>query len=508
MSPPDAELERETTRRWYWSALAVVLGLLFYSNSIFNDFTYDDNAIVRANPRIHSLTNFREIWLTDWWFEKTEDQPYVDPARDRLYRPLTLYSFAVNYAMHESSPMGYHVGNVILHALVCWLVWCFGRRLLDDDLIAGVAAILFAVHPVHSEAIAGIVGRGEILAAGFILAGLIVLMPRDGPPSILRVNSAGLLFLAALLSKETAVCYPAVALLVMHAAYRLKRLPLRWWIVRAGCLLAPLVVYFPLRFYALEARFIRDELSAVLFNPLSDVGLLGRLHGPLTILGHYARLLLVPQKFSCDYGLAIIDPRSGPGLLTLVGLVAVLVLLGALLGYRRVNPTWRRLGLFSALFLASYILISNTVLLIGVSLAERLMYWPSVPILLAVAAAVVAWWRSACGPGGKLHKRAAMIRALGILLLLALGLRGLLRNMDWKNDETLFAVDLKTYPRGAHMNNCLAGIYIWRANRTSDEALRTQLVDDAEQMLQTALSVYSRYADALARLGTSAYHAW
>ncbi len=501
MSPPDAEPERMTTRRWWWPAAAVALGLLFYSNSIFNDFTYDDNAIVRLNPRIHSLTNFREIWLTDWWFEKTADQPYVDPARDRLYRPLTLFSFALNYAIHESSPMGYHVGNVVLHGLACWLVWCFARRLLDDDLIAGVAAILFAVHPVHSEAIAGIVGRGEILAAGFMLAGLVVLLPREKPPSIRRVISAGLLFLAALLSKETAVCYPAVALLVMHAAYRLKKLPLRWWMTRTGCLLAPLAVYFPLRFYALEAHFIRDQAAFAIFNPLADVDWLGRLHGPFTILGHYARLLLVPQKLSCDYGFAIIDPRSGPELLTLVGLAAVVVLLAALLGYRRENRTWRNLGLFGALFLASYALISNTVLLIGVSLAERLMYWPSVPILLAVAVAAVTWWRKACGPDGKLHKRAAMLRALGIMLLLALGLRGLIRNMDWKNDEALFTADLKTYPRGVHLNNGLANIYIWLANRTPDETQRNRLVDEAQRMLQTALSIYSRDAEARSKLG-------
>ena len=480
---------------------AVALGLLFYSNSLLNDFTYDDNAIVRENPRIRSLTNFREIWLTDWWFEKTADRPYVDPGRDRLYRPLTLFSFALNYALHESSPLGYHVANVLLHALVCWLVWCFARRLIDDDLIAGLAAVLFAVHPVHSEAVAGIVGRGEILAAGFMLAGLIVLLPRGGIASVARVISASVLFLAALLSKETAVCYPAVALLVMHFAYCSRRLPLRWWLTRIGCLLAPLAVYFPLRFCALEAHFIRDQASFAIFNPLADVGWLGRLHGPFTILGHYARLLLMPQKLSCDYGLAIVDPRSGPVLMTLFGLVAAVVLLAALLGYRRENSIWRRLGLLSALFLASYALISNTVLLIGVTLAERLMYWPSVPILLSVAVAVVAWWRKACGPEGKLHKRAAMIRTLGILLLLALGLRGLIRNMDWKNDEALFAADVNTYPRGVHLNNGLANIYIWKANRTVDETIRNRLIDKAERMLQTALSVYSRDAEARSKLG-------
>jgi len=522
-----------TFRRLGWPAVAVLLGLLCFANSLSNDFTYDDNSIVRANPRIQSLANFREIWLTDWWRERGEDEPLADPARDRLYRPLTLFSFALNYALHQARPLGYHVANVLLHAAVCLLVWSFARRLFEDEAIAGVAAVLFAVHPVHSEAVAGIVGRGEILAAGFMLLGLLTLLPRGQPAGVRRTLLAGPLFFAALLSKETAVCFPAVALVVLYWVNRERRLPLRWWLARVALLLVPLVAYLPLRYVALEERFVRDKLVSLLFVPLHDAGVAARLHGPVTILGHYARLLLLPSRLSCDYGVAVFDPRRGPELLTLVGVLAAAGLLAALIGYWQRSATWRQLAMLAAMFLASYALISNTLLLIGVSLAERLMYWPSVPALLAVAVGVVWFWQRYCRPGGTLHQRANLLRLFGVLLVVALGLRSVVRNTDWKNDETLFRADLKTYPKNAHLNSALARIVIRHArqvtpaidttlaaadeagragNADAQESLLSQaerfrqqqdrMLAQAEDMLSRALAVESRFPDALKQLGT------
>lgn len=501
MSPPDAEPRRALLGwlRGPWPA--VLLGLLCFANTLGNGFTYDDNAIVRTNPRIRSLTNLREIWLTDWWYERVEDEPILDPARDRLYRPLTLFSFALNYAVHGLRPLGYHAANVLLHAAVCLLVWCFARRLANDDAVAAVAACLFAVHPIHSEAVAGIVGRGEILAAGFLLLGLLVLLRRGQPAGGRRAALAAPLFFAALLAKETAVCFPAVALVTLHAANCDRRPPLRWWLTHLAWLLVPLAVYFPLRYVALEEHFVRDKLISILFVPLHDADLAGRLHGPLTILGHYARLLLVPNRLSCDYGLGVFDPRQGPELMTLLGVASAAVLIVALLGYRRSAPTWRRLALLSAMFLASYALISNTVLLIGVSLAERLMYWPSVPVLLAIAVAVVTLWRKYCGPGGALQRRATLLCVFGVLLLLALGVRSVVRNSDWKSDERLFRADLQIYPDNAHLNNSLAQIVIWRANRTAEPQARAELIAEAQFLLERALRVESRYPDALKQLG-------
>src|SRR5262245_17235890 len=162
--------------------LPALLGALCYLNTLGNGFAYDDNSIVRLNPLIHSLGDWRSIWLRDWWYSQGEQGGgLTDPSRDRLYRPLTTFSFALNYAVHGLHPAGFHAVNVALHAGVCALVWLLGRRLFDDLNVASIAAVIFAVHPIHAEPVAGLVGRAEILATLFMLLGLVALLPRSGP---------------------------------------------------------------------------------------------------------------------------------------------------------------------------------------------------------------------------------------------------------------------------------------------------------------------------------------
>lgn len=481
-----------------WSA--ALLAALCLLNSIGGDFAYDDHPIVRDNPRIRSLTSLRDIWLRDWWYMPPGEES-ADPMRDRLYRPLTVFSFALNYALHGLWPAGFHAVNVLIHAACCWLVWRLARRLLADAAVTAVAALLFAVHPIHCEAVANIVGRAELLAALFMLLGLLTILPTGGPPRAARLAGAAALFLAAVLAKETAVCYLPVALLALHAVYERPRPALRWWLACAGVLALPLAVYLPLRYVALERHLIRATDLGPVFNPLFVADLGGRLVAPLTILGHYTRLYLAPGRLSSDYGLGVISPHAHFELETALGLAAGAALLTALWGYTRPAGIWRRLAVLSALSLASYALISNTVLLIGVSLAERLMYWPSVPILMLIAATTVELWRRVCGPGGPLERRAGLLKACGVALLAALALRSVMRNTVWESDRTLFATDVRTFPRSVHLNSAAAANLIWEASRQADPHLQRSMLERAEAMLRTALEVHPNNHELLRSLG-------
>jgi len=159
------------------------------------------------------------------------------------------------------------------------------------------------------------------------------------------------------------------------------------------------------------------------------------------------------------------------------------------------------MAVLSALTLASYALISNTVLLIGVSLAERLMYWPSVPVLMLIATGVVELWRRACGPGGPLEPRAGLLKAGGVALLAALALRSVMRNTVWENDRTLFITDVRNFPRSVHLNGSAAANLIWEASRQSDPHLQRSMLERAESMLRTALEVHPNNHALLRSLG-------
>ncbi|MBP9025888.1 MAG: tetratricopeptide repeat protein [Phycisphaerae bacterium] len=536
MSLPVTEPQVSPSCATFWvrngAWLAAALGALCYVNTLGGGFVYDDLAVVYDNPRIRSLTD-PDIWRRDWWQPASPDQEVLRRHRDRLYRPLTLWTMAANYAVGDLRPFGYHLANVALHVAACVLVWRLGQRLFGDPAVATVGALLFAVHPVHAEAVAGIVGRAEILAALFMLLGLLALVPAIRAPSAIRARSAirapsairarsasegnslapGLTwkrvllaataFLAALFSKETAICYLPVALLVMHATRQRwpAARPRAWWALVTGVLAVPLLIYLAARWYALDGHLMREFAPGPLENPLAWVGLPQRWLHAFTVVGHYVRLMLVPGRLSCDYGLAVVDAERGPELLTFVGILAAAVTIWALCGYFRTSTLRRQLALLSAIFVASYALLSNTVILIGVAVGERLMYWPSIAVLLALALVLVHLWRRCSGWQAISPGIRRMLPYLGAALFVALGARTVVRNADWSSNLELFARDAASFPESAKLHIAVAREILQELERTPERRPQEPDLQIVRAHLRKALAIYPRSATSLELLG-------
>lgn len=493
-----------------WPAAA--LGVLCFLTSLGNQFTYDDVEIVERNPRVQDVLNFREIWLADWWFRVDTEDMRANPHRDRLYRPLTLHSFAANYAVHGLDPAGFHAVNVALHGVCCGLVWWWALLLARNRAVATLCALWFAAHPMHAEAVANIVGRAEVLAAIFLLCGQIVLLRGPGPPGAGRTLAAGGLFLLALLSKETAICYPPLALLAIamrwtgwvfpaaRDANPHRPLTRTWWLLHAALLLAPLLVYFPLRYVALDQHLIRSGPLSLVFNPLLAASTLGRIVGPFTVLGHYAWMLLAPTHLAADYGLGVVPRFGDVNAVTLLGFAAAGAWLWVVAGALRRDSSARAHAAVAGMLLASYALMSNTVLLIGVSVAERLAYWPSAPALLLLAMVLNRAWTAAT-VRGTLQRAAPVLRVAGGALLVALALRTSLRSLDWYDNHTLFAADVQTFPNNVQLNSSHGRHLANRAAQNRDGPAALAQLAEAERFLQRALSVDASNSEALATMG-------
>jgi len=307
--------------------LVVFAAVIAYIPALQAGFVWDDDANVTKNMTLRSLADLREIWL--------------NPFANQQYYPLTHTSFWINYQLWGLRPLGYHLVNVLLHALTAVLLWLALRRLSVPG--AWLAAAVFALHPVHVESVAWVTERKNVLSGVFYMSALLAHLryARIGgqllePRRRLFYALALVLFACALLSKTVTSTLPAVLLLLLWW----KRDRIAWKDVW------PLVPFFVLGlgFGQYTAWLEKHHVGAV--GEEWNLTLPGKLIVAGRALWFYPAKILWPAKLTFIYPRWEVDPAN---VLQYLYLLAALAVVGGLLIFRR------RLGkapLVAALFYA------------------------------------------------------------------------------------------------------------------------------------------------------------
>jgi tetratricopeptide (TPR) repeat protein len=437
--------------------LVAVLAGLVYANSLDGALLYDDsNAIVRnAAVREGGVV---EIFTTPSWWRA---------GHGRGWRPVTTATFALNHVLHGLAPWGYHLVNALLHVAVSVLVLVTFATVTGAPLTALVAALLFATHPVHTEAVASVVGRAELLAAAaFFLAWLCFL--RGDRARRWRYDGAGVaVFFTGLLAKENVATLLPVLVLVdvlLPAPGASATVTLRRHAGRYAALVAAVVVYVLLRGFVIGAD---PPGIQHLDNPLIALPLGARLLTAVKVVGLYGWRLVVPLQLAADYSFdqitAVTSPLDGRFLAGLAVLVAVPVL-----GWwTRVRAPHVALGLgFLAL---TFALVANLAFPIGTIMAERLLYLPSAGFCLLAAATLVAL--AGVDPAATTTRRVRPLLWVPVLVVVAAyGVRTWVRNPVWHDPEIFFTTMVAEAPRSARSHRELAGMLVDRGRY--DLALR------------------------------------
>ena len=436
--------------------LPVVIALALFANTLSGDFVFDDTAIIRDNPTIRSMADpFRFFHLSYW--EHTG-------RNSGLYRPVTMLSYALNYAAGGLRPAGYHAVNMLLHALNSFLVTVLVLHLSRSAAAGCIAGVFFAVHPIHAEAVANVVGRAELLAACFVLLALLLYVAAVG--SVGGKRGRRLVWLSSvsygisLLCKENAITFLALPV-IYDTVFRSKgsSIPgvLRSRMKLYAGFVGVSVLYLVLRGAAVGSIFLRDIPSVD--NPLVDASVVQRLLTPFAVAGRYATLMFWPVNLSADYGLnafpvvgSVVDGRFVVGFL-----FGCLVIAGLVYSFPRSKPV-----VFLLLFgLCTYSVASNTVVLIGTIVAERLFYLVSVGFCgLGALAVVYASDRFASSPS---RTRILMV-VITVVLTVPLAALTHMRNADWGSALSLFTTDVKRFPESAKLN-FNAGLVLLKAEK-------------------------------------------
>ena len=425
-----------------------VAAAVVYANTLANGFVYDDGYYVLSNPRVTTASLTRLF------------QPM---SSNNMFRPVTFASWALDWAIQGARPFGYHLVNVLLHAVVALLLYCLLRKLLEKDprvtSVAFAAALLFAVHAIHTEAVAWISGRSELLAAGFLLAAWLLHLQDHPVPSLVCL-------VLAMLSKESAVVFLPLVVVGDYALGKFKSLARYAWISGVT------VLYVALLWKIQGSHFEKAAYSA-LDNPLANLPLNLRILNALRVAWKYVGLQVYPATLSSDYSYNAIRLYADwkhvlPASLATAAIVALWVW-----AIWKKRSAWILAG---AIYFLAFSVTSNILVATGTIMGERLAYLPSAGFCLLVA---LLWARVET-----FDKKVAYSALAGIVLLLAV--RTVIRNRDWQNNLTLYSTAVAAVPQSARAHGLLGQEYLRRGE-----------LDAARAQLQAAVAIFPDYTEAI-----------
>lgn len=399
-----------TTKRIY---LAVGLcAAVVYFGALWNQFALDDNQIVAYNALVR---RFSGLWLG-----------FASPYWPReigggMYRPLTLASYTFDWQLGGAA-WWFHAVNIVWHAGATVAIAWLARR-WSGDRAALAAGLLFAVHPVHVEAVANVVGRAEIMATLFAIFAVYAALSQD------HVWWSAAAFAAGLLSKENAVVVPILIALGWVLGFARPRPSRRRMVAYVATWLAVGTLYVVARASVLHQDVVVDRAAPVFYG----ASLVAVRLTAVAAFADVARLLVFPWKLRADYSPAertlVTTPLDSRFVLGLLCVAAWAWLIW--FAWRR----GRRVEAFGLGWIGiAFFPVSNLAVQVGVLVAERTLYFPSAGLALAVGA-----WLQGLEP-----RRLAWVLSG---LVAAGGVRTAARVPVWRDQGTVVRSELRDSPR-------------------------------------------------------------
>ena len=466
-------------QRWVPAAVVVGLALAVSIAGITNQFAQDDFGIILKNAAVHDLRHGLRFFAEPYW---------PAPLPPELYRPLALLWYAVQWAIGGGSPLIFRIVSYLLYAAACLTMLRLARVALPAVAAFGVAA-LFAVHPVHVEAVALAVNQGELWVA--LLSGLTVYRyveaRRAGPLRLPVMLATTGLYLAACCFKENAVVLPgfligAEFLLLPGESLRAR--------VRAAGALYLLLLAAVLVFIGIRTAVLGDLRGTVMADALVPQDLAGRALTMLTVVPQWLRLLFWPADLQGDYSPSEIVAQTAWSAEATLGLLLLLAAAAGAVAARRRAPAIS----FGIVWMAVALLpVHNVLVPTGVVLAERTLFLPSIGAMLLLGGLA-----SLVPDRASVSTRILLGSATGLLLVLG-AYRSAARHPDWSDMFNYWYVTAnRDAPQSFRAHHALGEMYLLAdAYGLAEQEFRLSMALAPPHVSD----VYLAYADMLRRRG-------
>ena len=440
--------------------LLILCGTLPYINTLVNAFVFDDHNQIEFNPYLQNFRHLKEIFSTNVWsFEGSY-------GITNYYRPLMTVGFLLCYQLFGPLPYGFHLANLLVHTAVVLLVYAASKRMFEDRWPAFVAAVAFALHPIHTESVDWVSGVTDLEVTFFILLTFwffLGLGRASGRKAVGAGAGMGASFILALLSKEPAMALPLLATIYEHfyrpdrrqtsAARKLSRYAVLW-VIGGG--------------YLLFRREFFGALAPVAQRP--GVTLVETALSAFALVGQYFWKLIWPARLCMFYVFHKSGTWRDPAVLAGATASLIFLALFVALWWRRRGPA--SFGLIWLLLTLAPVL--NAHWMAANVFAERYLYLPSVGFSWLLASGAVEAWAWAECRGG--IRRTATAALAGCVFVAGLA-RIVLRNSDWRSDQILYTKTLGQQPDAYLIRINLGAVYwaggdVAGAEREWNQALR------------------------------------
>lgn len=400
-----------------------IVAFIFNIAALGNDFTYDDIEFVVQNSKIREIPNLLSL-LTE------------NTAPLTSYRPLTLLSYAIEYNFFKLNPVYYHFNNLLLHTLVCIVLYLFLNVVLERNK-AFLVSLLFSVLPIHSEVVGSVFGRSELLSALFILLTLLSFV------SISKKNFSNLILylfsfffsLSACLSKESGV--HVLPLLILIFYFFNSKDFLKVQIVFLITAFLSIFTFLLLRGIALESFFSVGFERPFIDNPLVSFTPFYRAINGIYLQFKYFYLCIIPQSLSADYSfdhLSLIENIYDYRALLILFVMPFAV-------YLLAKKPKSEVSFYILWFIFSFAVTSNIFLATGTIFGERLAYLPSV----AVVGFIAYLLQKKISPSRQKY--------YFIFLLASYAIFNLFHLRVWQNNQNLFSYQIEVSPESVRTLN-------------------------------------------------------
>ncbi len=498
-------MNKETFISKYGKYCIVLFAFLLYANTLGHDYTQDDAIVIYDNMYTQKgLSGIPGLLTKDTFFgffKKEGKDKLVSGGR---YRPFTPIMFAIEYQIFGKSPFIAHAINALLYGLLGYCIFLLLSMIFvirtdfkqNFEWVIFATSLLFIAHPIHTEAVANIKGRDEIMSMlGAVIATLFIIKYKEKAKKSDAII-AFISFFIALMSKENAITFLAVIPAIFIFFYNTK---ISIALSKMMPIFAATVLFLVCR-TAVLGLDMGSTSTELMNNPYIKV--VGSNYVPfssgeklatiLYTLGYYIKLLLIPHPLTSDYYPRQIEIMTMGNAQVLLSLLLYISMIVAAIYYYKKD---RVISFTIIFFIATLSIVSNIVFPIGTNMSERFMFMPSLAFCLLVPHLLY-----------KLIKNGKTVFGITTVFILLFSIKTFTRNEVWKNDFTLFTTDVKTSNKSAKMLNAAGGALSVEASKEKDEAKKQQMLKKAIVYLDQAIKIHPNYTNAYLLMGNSYFY--